>query len=84
MVGLARELIMRTSHETDHIPTFRPSRASLFRDRIGLLQLCFARWRERRALGELSNRQLKDVGLSRSDVERERRRWPWDGCPRNR
>jgi uncharacterized protein YjiS (DUF1127 family) len=43
------------------------------------LELCFARWHERCALRGLSDDQLKDIGLSRADVERERRRWPWDG-----
>jgi uncharacterized protein YjiS (DUF1127 family) len=40
---------------------------------------CFARFRERRLLRELSDDQLKDVGLTSADVARECRRWPWDG-----
>ena len=47
------------------------------------LELCLTRWRERRRLQELNDDQLKDIGLSRADVERECRRWPWDGHPRD-
>jgi uncharacterized protein YjiS (DUF1127 family) len=43
------------------------------------LALCFAQIGERRLLRQLSDDQLKDIGLSRADVERECRRWPWDG-----
>lgn len=46
--------------------------------------LCLTRRRERRALRELDDDQLKDIGLSRADVERECRRWPWEGGARAR
>jgi uncharacterized protein YjiS (DUF1127 family) len=39
---------------------------------------CLTYRRERRQMHELSEDQLKDIGLSRADVERECRRWPWD------
>jgi uncharacterized protein YjiS (DUF1127 family) len=40
---------------------------------------CAARISERRLLRELNDDQLKDIGLTRADVMRECRRWPWDG-----
>lgn len=43
------------------------------------LSLCLTRSTERRALKALDDVQLKDIGLSRADVSRECRRWPWDG-----
>ncbi len=43
------------------------------------LQLCLQRRKERRALRGLAGDELRDVGLSRDDVARETRRWPWDG-----
>jgi uncharacterized protein YjiS (DUF1127 family) len=43
--------------------------------RLGRYLAC---WRGRLRLRELDEAQLKDVGLSRADVERECRRWPWD------
>ena len=48
---------------------------------IAWLELCFARRRERRALQRLDDDRLRDIGLSRADVERECQRWPWDGRP---
>lgn len=75
---------MRTSHETEHRAAFGASRTSQVRDRMGWLELCFARRSERRILKELSDGQLRDIGVSRSDAEREWRRWPWDGRPRGR
>lgn len=48
------------------------------------LNLCLMRRRERWALRMLTDDQLKDIGLSRADVERECRRWPWDGPARER
>ncbi len=47
------------------------------------LALCLARRRERRALQGLSDDRLKDIGLSRADLERECRRWLWDGRARD-
>jgi uncharacterized protein YjiS (DUF1127 family) len=46
---------------------------------LAFLETCLARREQRRQLGELTADQLKDIGLSFADVERERRRWPWDG-----
>jgi uncharacterized protein YjiS (DUF1127 family) len=66
------------------VPTVLPSRAASradlsWRDLFAFAEACFARHEQRRRLGELTDHQLKDIGLSRADVERERRRWPWDG-----
>lgn len=36
------------------------------------------RWRSRRALQDLSDEQLKDIGISRADAYREFRRPFWD------
>ena len=46
------------------------------------LKLCAARRSERLTLRCLTDRQLKDVGLSRADVARECDRWPWEGADR--
>jgi len=54
-------------------PIRRPARL------LAWLALCLRRRRERLGLGELSDDQLKDIGLSRADVARECGRWPWDG-----
>ena len=51
---------------------------------LAWLGLCLMRRRERRALHELTEAQLKDIGLSWADVERECGRWPWDGGVRDR
>jgi len=44
----------------------------------------FAQWREiarqRRALDQLGDQMLKDIGLSRVDAEREARRHFWDAA----
>ena len=44
------------------------------------LRACLARSRQRRDLGLLSEEQLRDIGLTAADVDRECRRWPWDGA----
>ena len=36
-----------------------------------------ARWQERQVLASLSDDALKDIGLRRADVERERRLYTW-------
>ena len=45
------------------------------------LGACLERARQRRQLADLDDGLLKDIGLSRADVERECGRWPWDGPP---
>jgi uncharacterized protein YjiS (DUF1127 family) len=45
---------------------------------IAWLDRCLTCRRERRRLRELDGDQLKDIGLSKADVERECRRWPWN------
>jgi uncharacterized protein YjiS (DUF1127 family) len=44
------------------------------------LKACLARSRQRRDLGLLSEEQLRDIGLTATDVGRECRRWPWEGA----
>jgi uncharacterized protein YjiS (DUF1127 family) len=39
----------------------------------------FSRVRSRRLLGKLDDRMLRDVGLTRSDVERECAKYFWQG-----
>jgi hypothetical protein len=41
--------------------------------------LWLARWRERRALSELNDYLLRDIGLSRADVQAESAKWWWRG-----
>nr|WP_319250103.1 DUF1127 domain-containing protein [uncultured Celeribacter sp.] len=57
---------------------FRPRSArrapSFFQRLFGLREIA----RQRRALANLSDEQLKDIGLSRADVEREAERPFWD------
>ena len=43
------------------------------------LQLWLDRYRQRRALGGLSDHMLKDLGLSRSDAGRETGKRFWEG-----
>ena len=44
---------------------------------IEILSLAMDRARQRRALAGLDDRMLKDIGISRYDVEREIRKRPW-------
>ncbi len=59
-------------------PRIRPRPPSRVMAWIEWLERCLACRRERRRLRELNGDQLKDIGLSRADVERECRRWAWD------
>jgi uncharacterized protein YjiS (DUF1127 family) len=34
--------------------------------------------RERRLLAEMSDRELRDIGITRSEARAEAARWPWD------
>jgi len=49
---------------------------------LGAVELWLARFRERRRLVELTDTQLRDLGLTRQDVRREAGRWPWEGAGR--
>jgi uncharacterized protein YjiS (DUF1127 family) len=67
-----------------HVPAILPSRAGSraglsWGDLVAFAEACLARRGQRLQLRELTDDQLKDVGLSRADVERELRRWSWDG-----
>ena len=69
------------------VPIVLPSRAvpptaPSWHDLLAFAEGCLARHEQRLRLGELTDSLLKDIGLSRADVERERRRWPWDGPKR--
>ncbi|MFC7396546.1 DUF1127 domain-containing protein [Chelatococcus sp. GCM10030263] len=69
---MANILIARQTH-------YRPELVSRAMRTVEWLELCQSRWRERRQLAELDDAALKDIGLSRADVAREARRWPWEG-----
>lgn len=45
---------------------------------LARLDVAAARYRSRRALLELDEHLLKDIGISRADAEREARRSFWD------
>lgn len=45
---------------------------------------CYRSWCERQALMRLDDRMLKDIGLSRSDVDREAKRSFFDPPPMKR
>ena len=59
------------------------SRFGRFLKILRQLPQAYAVFRERRALMALSDRSLKDLGLSRADVYREANR-PWWEIPDNR
>jgi uncharacterized protein YjiS (DUF1127 family) len=67
---------------------FRIALASASRARIAEALRKFKRWielgAERRALGRLDQRALKDIGLSRTDALREAERPFWDDAPSRR
>ena len=46
---------------------------------FGWMSLCLDRSVERRALLELTDDQLTDIGLTRDMARSEARRWPWVG-----
>ncbi len=54
--------------------TCRPVRTS----RLAAVKRLFAVWRQRRALERLDDAALKDLGLTRDQVDREVRRPIWD------
>jgi uncharacterized protein YjiS (DUF1127 family) len=59
--------------------SYRPDISTRALQVIAWLELCQNRWHERRQLESLDDNALKDIGLSRADVEREINRWPWEG-----
>ncbi|MEM6386644.1 MAG: DUF1127 domain-containing protein [Pseudomonadota bacterium] len=61
--------------------TSAPSHVSLHRtgpSLIGVLLNALDIWRERRVLEGLEPHMLRDLGLTRTDVERETKRPVWD------
>ncbi|MAC76608.1 MAG: hypothetical protein CML66_00900 [Rhodobacteraceae bacterium] len=58
---------------TSHTTAF--ARPAGRRPRIGAF---FALWRQRRQLAQLDDRALNDIGISRSEAEREAARLFWD------
>jgi uncharacterized protein YjiS (DUF1127 family) len=70
---------MHIACKADLVSPPRTHRRASVAQWLAWLQLCVLRSGERRRLRELTDRELKDIGLSRADVERECRRWPWDG-----
>ena len=45
------------------------------------LRVMACAWQSRRMLAAMSERELRDIGISRSDALREAARWPWDLGP---
>lgn len=45
---------------------------------LSAAQAAFERRRQRRALLELDDRRLRDIGLTQADVGRERTKWMWE------
>jgi uncharacterized protein YjiS (DUF1127 family) len=82
MVRPERSKTMHIAYRTNLAAPSPTGRASPPIRYFEWLELCILRSRERRHLRELTDRELKDVGLSAADVARECRRWPWDGPPR--
>ena len=74
---------MDITETIDTVPVTRPGFVSWIRRCTAFIEICLTRQNERRCLGELTDEQLKDIGLSRADVDRECRRWPWDGAGRD-
>ncbi len=64
---------------TERVQPHQPTRINAW---VVWFDRCLTCLQERRRLRELNDDQLKDIGLSRADVERECRRWPWDRRPR--
>jgi len=58
------------------VPARRPVPSKLSKS-IDILLLWLQRWRERRMLGELSDHMLKDIGVSRADIDQEVRKKFW-------
>ena len=45
------------------------------------LRVMVRAWKTRRALLEMTSRELADIGVPRSVALAEARRWPWDVAP---
>ena len=58
------------------VPARRPVPSKLSKS-IDVLLLWLQRWRERRMLAELSDHMLKDIGVSRADIDVETRKKFW-------
>jgi uncharacterized protein YjiS (DUF1127 family) len=56
---------------------YRPASRALGSDIAELVLTWFERVRQRRQLGQLSDHMLKDIGLSRADVESEMNKRFW-------
>jgi len=55
----------------------RPPVPSKLSKSIDMLLLWLERWRERRQLAALSDHMLKDIGVSRADIDFEARKKFW-------
>ena len=53
-------------------------RLALWKHLLRFAVVCLARRRERHDLKRLDDHLLKDVGLTRYDVHKEIRKWPWE------
>jgi uncharacterized protein YjiS (DUF1127 family) len=58
------------------------SRPTILARLVRVIALSAQRARERRALDQLDDFMLGDLGLSRHEIDRECHRWPWDGVYR--
>lgn len=61
---------------TSDVPVSRHMRR-YFTGGLANLALWYERSRQRHQLAKLDHRMLRDIGLSPADVERERRKLPW-------
>jgi len=72
---------MQSSQSTSALSRF-PTRSALSgspKSWWRTLRIWLARVRTRKSLGDLDDRMLQDIGISRMDAVREARRMPWDG-----
>lgn len=62
---------MTTCQMTGTVPAIARSTQADRANLVNRAWLVYAVWKERRALASLDDRALKDIGLSRADVEHE-------------
>jgi uncharacterized protein YjiS (DUF1127 family) len=61
----------------------RPGRRGVWRELYGAVRLAVRAQVTRRALRELTDRELADIGVSRATAMAEADRMPWDLAPRH-
>src|SRR5690348_10999036 len=65
------DIVDNHSRHAEEAPAARPGRRSFVRRWLATLRTWRNRARERRALAELDDRLLADIGVTRADAERE-------------